>query len=46
MGMTKAEIRALADKLSNTPEQQKIAKEWGDEMYAESLKDTKEETTK
>ena len=39
MALTKAEIRALAKKISDTPEQKAISAQWGKEMLAEYHKD-------
>jgi len=39
VALTKAEIRALAKKISNTPEQKAISEKWGKEMLAEYHKD-------
>ena len=39
MALTKAQIRALAEKIGNTPEQKAIEKKWCDELDREYDKD-------
>ena len=40
MALTKAEIRALADKISASPEQQKIVDTWVDELEKANVEDS------